>query len=73
VLCPSHTAAAGAGWWPDLCCVGGKCPRARGGEGTRCESQSRLGVLPGTATHTSDIPPLSHFNALPRVATTWSP
>lgn len=36
--------------------------RARGGEGPRHKGQSRLGVLPGTATHTSDIPPLSYFN-----------
>lgn len=53
------------GWW------GGS--KARGGHGAKCEDQSRLGVLSGIATHTSDNPALSCFNTLPRVDTTWSP
>lgn len=47
--------------------------KARGGRGARWEGRSRLGVLPGVATHDGDVPALSCVNTLPRVDTAWSP
>lgn len=40
------------------------------GEGRAPDVRGSVKVLPGTAIHTSDIPPLSYFNSLPRVDTT---